>query len=184
MPFDDHLLRTFRDALAAIPAADAPGIYAVSLLVGHEDDDPQKPTITIGYNTESQVKRVLEHAPGRFLLCGMAAAPDPGGTRFGFLGGIRMPGATLLHPLIHLAGPAAVRLDRLQADVRRHLDPSERPSSLSPPWRRRRPRRHPSGRTTAGHRATGRRRATRSNRAGRVAGIPAGLVWAMSCPLV
>jgi hypothetical protein len=58
----------------------------------------------------------------RFLLCGMAAAPDPGGTRFGFLGGIRMPGATLLHPLLRLVGPAAVRLDRLQADVRRHPD--------------------------------------------------------------
>lgn len=58
----------------------------------------------------------------RFLLCGMAAAPDPGGTRFGFLGGIRMPGVTLLHPLLHLVGPAAVRFDRLQADVRHHLD--------------------------------------------------------------
>jgi hypothetical protein len=58
----------------------------------------------------------------RFLLCGMAAAPDPGGTRFGFLGGIRMPGATLLHPLLHLIGPAAVRLDRLQTDVQQHLD--------------------------------------------------------------
>jgi hypothetical protein len=58
----------------------------------------------------------------RFLLCGMAAVPDPGGTRFGFLGGVRAPGVTLLHPLLHLIGPAAVRLDRLQADVRRHLD--------------------------------------------------------------
>jgi len=57
----------------------------------------------------------------RFLLCGMAAAPDPGGTRFGFLGGIRAPGVTLLHPLLHLIGPAAVRLDRLEADVRRNL---------------------------------------------------------------
>ena len=49
----------------------------------------------------------------RFLLCGMAAAPDPSGTRFGFLGGIRTPGVSLLHPLLHLIGPAAVRLDRL-----------------------------------------------------------------------
>jgi hypothetical protein len=59
----------------------------------------------------------------RFLLCGMAVAPDPGGTRFGFLGGVRVPGVTLLHPLLHLIGPAAVRLDRLQADVQRHLEP-------------------------------------------------------------
>jgi hypothetical protein len=34
----------------------------------------------------------------RFLLRGIAAAPDPQGTRFGFLG--RAPGAALLHPLI------------------------------------------------------------------------------------
>ena len=58
----------------------------------------------------------------RFLLCGMAAAPDPSGTRFGFLGGIRAPGAALLHPLLHLIGPAVVRLDRLQTDVQQHLE--------------------------------------------------------------
>ena len=57
----------------------------------------------------------------RFLLCGMAAAPDPSGTRFGFLGGIRAPGVTLLHPLHHLVGPAAVRLGRLETDVQQHL---------------------------------------------------------------
>lgn len=57
----------------------------------------------------------------RFLLCGMAAAPDPAGTRFGFLGGLRVPGVTLLRSLLHLIGPAAVRLDRLQTDVQRHL---------------------------------------------------------------
>ena len=57
----------------------------------------------------------------RFLLCGMAVAPAPGGTRFGFLGGIRAPGATLLHPLLHVIGPAAVRLDRLRTDVQQHL---------------------------------------------------------------
>jgi hypothetical protein len=53
---------------------------------------------------------------------GMAAAPDASGTRFGFLGGITAPGVTLLHPLLHLVVPAAVRLDRLQTDVQRHLD--------------------------------------------------------------
>jgi hypothetical protein len=57
----------------------------------------------------------------RFLLCGMAAVPDPGGTRFGFLGGIRAPGVTLLHPLLHLVGPAAVRLGCLETDVQQHL---------------------------------------------------------------
>jgi hypothetical protein len=58
----------------------------------------------------------------RFLVCGMAAVPDPGGTRFGFLGGLRVPGAARLHPLLHLIGPSAVRLDRLQADVLRHRE--------------------------------------------------------------
>ena len=57
----------------------------------------------------------------RFLLCGMAVAPAPGGTRFGFLGGIRAPGVTLLHPLLQLVGPAAVRLGRLETDVQQHL---------------------------------------------------------------
>jgi len=42
--------------------------------------------------------------------------------KHGFLGGIRAPGMTLLHPLLHLIGPAAVRLERLEDDVRRHLD--------------------------------------------------------------
>jgi hypothetical protein len=57
----------------------------------------------------------------RFLLCGMAAVPDPSGTRFGFLGGIRAPGVTLLHPLLQLVGPAAVRLGRLETDVQQYL---------------------------------------------------------------
>ena len=57
----------------------------------------------------------------RFLLCGMAAVPDPSGTRFGFLGDIRAPGVTLLHPLLQLVGPAAVRLGRLETDVQQHL---------------------------------------------------------------
>lgn len=55
----------------------------------------------------------------RFLLCGMAAVADPGGTRFGFLGGLRLPGVALPRPLLQLVGPAVVRLDRLDADVAR-----------------------------------------------------------------
>lgn len=56
----------------------------------------------------------------RFLLCGMAAAPDGSGTRFAFLGGVRTPGVTVPAPLLRLFR-AAVRLDRLQSDVQRHL---------------------------------------------------------------
>lgn len=75
MPLDDHLVRSVREALAAIPAADAPDIYAISFFIYDEDDDPQKPTITIGYNTESQVKRVLDPA-GR--------DPDPAEARWNY----------------------------------------------------------------------------------------------------
>lgn len=56
----------------------------------------------------------------RFLLCGMAAAPDRDGTRFAFLGGIRTPGVSVPPALLHLFR-AAVRLDYLQADVQQHL---------------------------------------------------------------
>lgn len=56
----------------------------------------------------------------RFLLCGMAAAPDGSGTRFAFLGGVRTLGVTVPAPLLRLFR-AAVRLDRLQSDVQRHL---------------------------------------------------------------
>lgn len=69
MSFGDHLLRSVREALAAIPVADARDIYALSFLIYEKGDDRQKPTITVGYNTESQVKRVLDpearHHPGR-----------------------------------------------------------------------------------------------------------------------
>lgn len=40
----------------------------------------------------------------RFLLCGMAATAHPEGTRFGFLGGVRVPGAAALERT--LARPA------------------------------------------------------------------------------
>ena len=43
MPVDDHLVRSVREALAAIPAADAPDIYAISFFIYDEDDDPQNP---------------------------------------------------------------------------------------------------------------------------------------------
>lgn len=36
-----------------------PEIYAISLFVYNENDNPCKPTVTLGYNTETQVKEVL-----------------------------------------------------------------------------------------------------------------------------
>jgi hypothetical protein len=43
----------------------------------------------------------------RFLIGGMAAAPDGEGTRFAFLGGLRLPGMRLLDPVLR---PAAQSL--------------------------------------------------------------------------
>lgn len=46
----------------------------------------------------------------RFLIGGMAAAPEGEGTRFAFLGGLRLPGIRLLDPLFRPAArPLALR---------------------------------------------------------------------------
>ena len=39
----------------------------------------------------------------RFLIGGMAAVPEAGGTRFAFLGGLRLPGMRLLGPVLRPA---------------------------------------------------------------------------------
>jgi hypothetical protein len=59
MTFTDHLQRLAAKALAAIPAAEAHDIYAISFWVDNEDDDPRQPILTIGYNTEAQFGRTL-----------------------------------------------------------------------------------------------------------------------------
>jgi hypothetical protein len=46
----------------------------------------------------------------RFLIGGMAAAPEGESTRFAFLGGLRLPGIRLLDPMLRpAAGPLALR---------------------------------------------------------------------------
>lgn len=62
MTFNDHLQHLVDRALASIPAADAGDIYAVSFLIGNEDDDPRQPTLTIGYNTETQARSSIQDA--------------------------------------------------------------------------------------------------------------------------
>ena len=57
----------------------------------------------------------------RFLIGGMAGAPDGEGTRFAFLGGLRLPGIRLLDPALRPAaqslalGPVRRLEHRLQA---------------------------------------------------------------------
>ncbi|MGW7059569.1 hypothetical protein ACWGHM_13650 [Streptomyces sp. NPDC054904] len=62
MTFNNHLQHLVERALASIPAADAGDIYAVSFLIDNEDDDPRQPTVTIGYNTETQARRSIQDA--------------------------------------------------------------------------------------------------------------------------
>jgi hypothetical protein len=63
-----HFRQSAARALAAIPATDGPGIYAVSFFVWDQEDDPRRPALTIGYNTEAQVQHALAappaHSPG------------------------------------------------------------------------------------------------------------------------
>lgn len=62
MTFNDHLQHLVERALASILAADAGDIYALSFLIDNEDDDPRQPTLTIGYNTETQARRTIQDA--------------------------------------------------------------------------------------------------------------------------
>jgi hypothetical protein len=56
----------------------------------------------------------------RFLIGGMAAVPEVGGTRFAFLGGLRLPGMRLLDPVLRPAiRPLALRpIGRLERRLR------------------------------------------------------------------
>ena len=49
-----ELLPPIDAALAAIPGSETPAIYVVSFFVYDEDDDPRRPTLTVGYNTIDQ----------------------------------------------------------------------------------------------------------------------------------
>ena len=48
--------------MQTIASWDEPDIYVVSLYVYDYDDDPCRPTVTVGYNTESYMNEQLEYA--------------------------------------------------------------------------------------------------------------------------
>src|SRR4051794_5406719 len=52
---EEHLYGSAVRALEAIPADERAGIYVVSFFVYDEQDDPRKPTVTVGFNTEADV---------------------------------------------------------------------------------------------------------------------------------
>src|SRR2546430_2657650 len=62
----DYIYEAARDALAGIPTEERPDIYVVSLFVYDEDDDPRRPTVTVGYNTDSDVARSADPADAFF----------------------------------------------------------------------------------------------------------------------
>lgn len=51
----EHMRAKILGALETIPADDRAHVYVVSLYVSDIDDDPRRPTIQVGYNTEHQV---------------------------------------------------------------------------------------------------------------------------------
>jgi hypothetical protein len=62
MTFHDHLHALAATAITSISAADTEDIYAISFLIDNEDDDPRQPTVTIGYNTETQALLMADKA--------------------------------------------------------------------------------------------------------------------------
>lgn len=81
MELAEHICTRIRSALEAIPDEDRADIYAVSLWVSELDDDPRRPTITVGYNTECQVAGCT---PGPGQRPGRPAASDAAEARWNF----------------------------------------------------------------------------------------------------
>jgi hypothetical protein len=63
MPSFEEYAKTYVvEALERTPDDVAPDVYVVSLFAYDEEDDPRKPTLTIGFNTESQVAATIGDA--------------------------------------------------------------------------------------------------------------------------
>jgi hypothetical protein len=60
--FQDHLRTLAEQAISSIPAGQAEDIYGISFFIDNERDDPRQPTLTIGYNTEAQIRRTVADA--------------------------------------------------------------------------------------------------------------------------
>ncbi len=64
MTLSEHLRATILAAFDTIPAGDRADVYALSLYMYDVEDDPRRPTITVGYNTERRVTSCTP-APGQ-----------------------------------------------------------------------------------------------------------------------
>ncbi|MGW0824263.1 hypothetical protein [Streptomyces sp. NPDC002845] len=58
--FRDHVRKGAERILNGFPEALKPEIYVVSFRVWRVDQDPRYPYLAVGYNTESEVRRVLD----------------------------------------------------------------------------------------------------------------------------
>ncbi|MFW5418062.1 hypothetical protein J0910_15730 [Nocardiopsis sp. CNT-189] len=67
MSFAEHLRRTAEDALARIPAETRAEIYLVGMRLDSTEQDPRRPYLALGYNTESHYRYEMEHR----------SSPDP-----------------------------------------------------------------------------------------------------------
>jgi len=61
--FADHVYQGARVALESISTDERSDIYVISFFVYDEADDPRRPTVTVGYNTESDVTRSAKDDP-------------------------------------------------------------------------------------------------------------------------
>lgn len=68
-------------ALGKIPLSGRSDIYALSLFICDADDDPRRPHITVGYNTEAQVAGCT---PGPERSPGFPIATDPDEARWNY----------------------------------------------------------------------------------------------------
>jgi hypothetical protein len=62
MSFEGYVDRAVRDAIERVPASVVRDVYVVSLFVSEEDDDPRRPRVTVGYNTDSEVEAATDDA--------------------------------------------------------------------------------------------------------------------------
>lgn len=62
MTFQTHLQTLATQAISSITATEAKDIYVVSFFIDNEDDDPRRPVLTIGYNTEEQFRHSIVDA--------------------------------------------------------------------------------------------------------------------------
>ncbi|HPF39116.1 MAG TPA: hypothetical protein P5081_18405 [Phycisphaerae bacterium] len=57
-----EIVQVAATALQSVPINARDDIYAISFWISDDEDDPRRPTLTIGYNTESQFRRSVSRA--------------------------------------------------------------------------------------------------------------------------